>query len=178
MFQVNDTILYGPQGICNIIEITEKDFGGEKADYYVLQPVYVDRSTIFIPVHNETLVAKMRRILSKEEIYQLIVHMPEQKLIWIANDNERKSRYKEIIVGGNRTDLVALIKTLYFHQKELQANGKKLHAADDRFLKDAEKILYDEFALVLRIKPQQVVSFITEQIEQYQNNQALGIAAE
>ena len=36
--------------------------------------------------------------------------------------------------------------------------------ADERFLKDAEKMLYDEFALVLNIREEEVLPFIMEQI--------------
>ena len=40
-----------------------------------------------------------------------------------------------------------------------------MHVADERFFKTAEKILYDEFALVLEIEPQQVLPFVLQQIE-------------
>jgi CarD family transcriptional regulator len=51
------------------------------------------------------------------------------------------------------------------HQQELKEKGKKLRVSDERFLKDAEKVLYDEFAHVLDIKREEVLPFIFEQIE-------------
>ena len=86
-------------------------------------------------------------------------------MIWIENENQRKEAYREIIARGDRTELVKMIKTLYLHQQQRQAIGKKLHIADERFFKEAEKMLYDEFALVLNIKQEEVLPFILEQIE-------------
>ena len=43
--------------------------------------------------------------------------------------------------------------------------------SDERFLKDAERLLYDEFALVLRIKPDQVLPFILKQINSAQEHE-------
>ena len=43
--------------------------------------------------------------------------------------------------------------------------GRKVHVCDERFLKEAEKILYDEFAHVLDIEPEQVLPYIFDQIE-------------
>lgn len=36
--------------------------------------------------------------------------------------------------------------------------------SDEHFFKEAERILYEEFALVLKIRPEQVLPFILEQI--------------
>ena len=40
-----------------------------------------------------------------------------------------------------------------------------MHVADERFLNEAEKLLHEEFAHVLHIKREQVLSFIFEQIK-------------
>ena len=58
-----------------------------------------------------------------------------------------------------------LIKTIYLCQKNRKEQKKKPYAIDERFLKEAEKLLYDEFALVLNVKPNQVLPLIIKQIE-------------
>ena len=42
-YQINDTILYGSQGVCKITGTVQKDFGGCVMDYYTLQPVYSEK---------------------------------------------------------------------------------------------------------------------------------------
>ena len=52
MFKINDYIVYGPMSVCKIIDIIEEEnpYIGLKS-YYVIQPVYSDKSTIIkIPV--------------------------------------------------------------------------------------------------------------------------------
>lgn len=166
MFHLNDTVLYGAEGVYRIAEITEMDFKGEKMEYYVLRSLYNDTATIFVPADNEALLAKMRRVLSADEIRKIIKEMPEgDSLAWIDDESSRMREYKEIILKGNHREIVKLIKTLYLHRQEQKKIGKNLHKVDERFLKDAEKLLYDEFAYVLRIKPEQVLPFIQRQIE-------------
>lgn len=165
MFKINDTVLYGIEGVCVITEITERQFKGQVMKYYVLKPVYHEGATVFVPVNNESLVAKMKKILSVDEIHQLIHDMPNEDLIWIDNDNQRKEKYREILRNGNRKDLTQLIRTIYLKQEELRKIGKKIHATDDNIFKEAEKILYEEFAYVLNIQKNEVVPFIFNQIE-------------
>lgn len=164
MFNVNDTILYGTHGICKITDITEQKFNGSANKYYILQPLHNASSTIYVPMDNEKLLAKMRRILSEEEIYELIKAMPDEETSWIENKNERNERFRSIMSSGNRTEIIKLIKVIYQHKEELKAIGKKLHASDEQFFKEAEKIIYDEFALVLNIRYEQVLPFIVDQI--------------
>jgi CarD family transcriptional regulator len=97
--------------------------------------------------------------------------MPDESTIWVEDEGKRREYYKQILTGGDRTDLIKLIKTLYAHEKIQKDVGKRLHATDERFLKDAEKILYEEFAHVLNLTLDQVVPFITQQIEASQQEQ-------
>lgn len=164
MYQVNDTVIYGTNGICKIIDITDKDFSGVQKEYYILKPFSNMNSTIYVPLNNELLVKKMRRVLSAEEIYNIIHSMPTEEMIWIEDENERKAQYKQIISQGDRIKLVKMIKALYQHQQELQMKGKKLHVSDERFFKEAENLLYDEFAVVLKIDSKDVLPFILSNV--------------
>lgn len=166
MFQVNDTIMYGTQGICTIVDITEKDFMGTKKVYYVLKPMGDKAATLFAPVHNEKVESKMRRILTEEEIYRLIESMPNEETEWIENENQRKEQYKKVITSGNHTELIRMIKSLYLHKQEREADGKHLYLSDERFFKEAERILYDEFQYVLNVKREELMPLIFEKIEE------------
>lgn len=165
MIHINDTILYSSEGVCTVTDILEQDFGGKTAQYYVLKPIYNSSSTIYVPVDNETLTTKMRRILSAAEIHEIIRAIPNEPPLWIEDEAERKEAYRQILQRGDRMELLRMIKALYDHQQLQRAKGKHLHTADEHFFKEAEKILYNEFALVLQIRPDQVVPFILQQVE-------------
>ena len=166
MFQVNESVLYGIQGVCKIVEITKKNFGQTPVEYYVLRPVYDGKDTrVFVPTQNEELTSRMRRVLSPEEAHKIVSRIPREEPIWVEEENERKVRYKEILAGGDCRELIRMIKALYLHSRSLQEKGKKLHLSDKHFLKDAEKALYDEFAHVLKLQRDEVLPFIFEQIQ-------------
>lgn len=170
MFKVNDTIMYGTQGICEIVEITEKEFMDTKREYYVLKPINDSCATLFVPVHSEKTEAKMRAILSEKEICELIENMPNEEANWIQNENERRDKYKKIIASGDRVELIKMIKALYFHKKERESDGKHLYLSDERFFKEAERILYDEFQYVLHIHKDEVMNFIFSRIDKNMEN--------
>ena len=42
-----------------------------------------------------------------------------------------------------------MVRALYVHRKEQLAKGRRLHAADEAFFRNAEKVLFEEFAAAL-----------------------------
>ena len=170
MFNKNDVVSYGNSGVCTITGITEKKFADFKMEYYVLKPVRQDTSTIYVPVHNEKLMAKMRKILSADEVHDLIKSMPEEEEIWINDSAERKTAYRSIISSGNPKEVIKVIKTLHRVQMEKEASGKRLSSSDECLLNDAKRILHDEFALVLNIRPEQVDPFILKELDDIESN--------
>lgn len=160
MYKVNDTVIYGTQGVCKIIEIAEKDFMGKKKEYYVLTPINNASTTLFAPTDNEAVLAKLRRILSKEEIHVLVNTMNNEEPVWIADEKERREKFREIIASGEHSALIQMIKAIWIQKQKREAEGKKLHMSDERFFKDAEQLLYDEFQYVLEINKEQLISYI------------------
>jgi CarD family transcriptional regulator len=173
MYKENDTVMYQAQGLCKIAEISEKEFEGNRRQYYVLKPLNDDKTTIFIPVDNGTTTAKMYPVSSPEEMLALIQTMLREKPIWIDDEIVRKVRYQEILSGGNRLELARLAKTLYLRQQAQKNQGKRLHLTDERYLKEAEKILYEEIAHVLNIERGQVLSFILDQVQLEEQSSAV-----
>lgn len=149
MFQVNDVIIYGTQGVCKITGTEEKTVSGKKKTYFILKPVSNQGATIFAPTDNEVVLRKMRRLLTRDEIHKLIDSMRSENAVWVANESERKELYKSTLAKGDRMELIKMIKAIYTHKKEREAEGKRLHLSDERFFKDAEQILYNEFQYVL-----------------------------
>jgi len=165
MFKINDTVTYSTTGVCKIIDIRKQKIGKKEMSYYILQPSFQKTATVYVPVDNEKLVAKMQPVLTSEEIYALIREMPEIDHEWIDDDNFRAETFRKIINSGTKSDLIRLIKTIYFRQKALFAMGKKLRRSDELFMNEAENLLYNEFALVLDITPDQVLPLIIKELE-------------
>jgi len=167
MFKVNDTIIYGSEGVCQILGIEEKDFIGAKKTYYVIKPVASSSSTIFVPIDSEVLVAKMRSLMSKKEINELIDSLQKEAVSWIENERERKEAYKNILSGGNPIELLNMIRTIHLEKENRETTGKRLHLIDESFLRDAEKCLYSEFQHVLNLRQDEVIPYIINRIEKH-----------
>lgn len=166
MFRVNDVIMYGTHGVCKIVGTEEKQLSGVKKSYYILKPVSDQGSTIFAPTDNEIVLKKMRRLLSKDEIHKLIDSMGAENPQWIINENERKELYRNILTKGDHLELIQMIKAIYAHKQAREAEGKRLHMSDERFFKDAEQILYNEFQYVLDIRSKNdLLTYILERLE-------------
>ena len=165
MFSVGDTVSYGTQGICTIKEISEVEMGKVKNKYYILVPVYDQKATIYVPTDNQKLVSNMRKLLSPAQINQLIDEAANEPMVWIENELARKEHCLAVIKNGNRTELMRLIHMLYLKREELKNSKKHFHISDERFLRDAEKLLHDEFAYILGIKQDEVSNYILDRIK-------------
>lgn len=164
MFNPNDIILYGANGAYRVDRITEMDFKDGKSQYYVLQSLQSSSATVFVPLKSDALVSKMRPILSEEKVRQIIKQIPEEEPNWIDNERARAAAYREILLRGNHKELVQLIKGIYLHKKSQKSLGKGLHKVDEQILKDAEKLLYSEFAFVLDMDVSQILPLIKSQL--------------
>ncbi len=165
-YKVGDVVVYGVEGLCRISDITEKKFGKEAIKYYVLQQIGKADSVIYVPLNNDRSLSKMRHILTKQEILEALRLMPAETEPWVENERERQKEFKETILYGESKDLLSLTRSLYLHKEEQVDKGKKLHIADERVFKDAEKIIYEEIAYVFGIKPEEVLDFIKSNIPQ------------
>ena len=103
--------------------------------------------------------------LSEPEIESLLQSAAGESISWIDDPNERKQVFAQILSGGDRRRVLHLIRMLYVRRRELQKNGKHLRIADEQTLRDAEKLLNDEFAHVLHIPQQDVPDYIRSRME-------------
>ncbi len=165
MYKIGDKFVYGISGACKIVDIKKEKFGSSEKTYYILSPFSDLKETIFVPVDNERLVSKMKKILSPEEMESLIKTIPSRKSVWIENVNLRHEKYRSIINKANREELITLLKTLHERRIELKRTGKNLSTNDERFLRQAQNIIHSEISLVLQIPPEEVVPYIEKTIK-------------
>lgn len=152
--------MYGIHGICTVIGTEKRLMDRKRVEYYVLEPLDQPSARFYVPSQNQAALAKLRRILSKEEIDQLLSSEEARKDCWISDENTRKLRYRDLIHSGNRTALISMVGTLLRHKKSQLEAGKKFHLCDDNFLRDAQKLLSTEFSLVLDIPVEEVGNYI------------------
>ncbi len=157
-FEPNDTVMYGGQGACTLLEICEKDFGGEAKMYYVLRPAFSGSSVFYVPIDSETLTKKMRLLKNASELRLAAINceVPE----WIDEDRARQNYFKQIVDGGGTGSLFSNFKLLCSKQKELTEIGKKLRASDERVLRDIVRLLLEELSFSFEVAKEDIEPFV------------------
>ncbi|NLZ45872.1 MAG: hypothetical protein GX896_04185 [Clostridiales bacterium] len=164
-FEKDDYLVYGTAGVCQLIDIEMRCFDGKnKNDYFKLIPMQSIKSTYYVPVNKSH--GKLRKLLSKDEVYALIDALPMEEVVWSENARERKMMFDEILKGGDYEKILAMLRTLYNHQKKRIELGKKLMAYDETTMRTAELLIYQEFSFVLGIPEESVEAFITDRVNE------------
>lgn len=165
MFEVGEFVVYGSKGVCRIADISHIDISGADKDrlYYVLSPIGDKNAKIYAPTDNPKIT--MRKVISKEEADKLILELPEIELLWVPDDKQREAKYKEVMRTCDYRAWVSIVKTLYLRKKERTAQGKKITALDERYMKAAENELYSELSLTLGIPREEMEDYIKDKIK-------------
>ncbi len=164
MFQIGDQVVYGIHGVCRVSDQEERVVDRKRVTYLVLEPVGQEGSRYLVPSHNQAAMAKLRKMLTPEELTELLQSEQIHSDGWIREENVRKQVYREKIGSGDRVVLMQLVCTLNRHKKEQQAAGKKVHQCDENFLRDAEKLLAGEVAVVMGLEYPQALAYLREQL--------------
>ena len=171
-FDPSVNVIYGDNGVCLVADKRKEKFAGVIREYYILKPQGNEGATLFVPTDNEELLSKMRAILSKEEILDIIHSLPGDEIPWEEDNKVRGEYYSEVFDRGDRRELLLLIKALYTHKKVRKEEGKKLWTIDENAMKHAESLVYEEFATVLGIAPEEVADFIGQEVEKAEQGKA------
>ncbi len=160
MFKIGDTVVYGAQGICKIDCVETKQIGRQKQDYYVLKPIFNQNTSVFVPVDNEALTAKMLSVLTKAQINDLAKKASNIDVVKASDENQKRELYKSILSSNAREKLISLIKTIRLERDARREAGKKLNISDEQTLRKAELLLYNEIAFVFGVEPDEAKNII------------------
>ena len=163
-YQINDTVFYGTNGVCRISAIEQLTFSETPDDYYILQPVYNNSSTIFVPLGNPTLCGRMRPILSEEELRTLLRRMTDDEPDWIEDNHMRRAVYGEILQTADPEKVLAVLRSLYLRSQSLRQKKKRLHISDEKLFNDAERMVHEEIAYAAGIRMDEVNGYIVREV--------------
>ena len=166
MLKAGAFVSYSTTGICEISEIKKMGAAGKEKEYYVLKPVYQKNATVYIPLDNALLLSKIRPVVTKEEIDEIIIKAKNNPLEWISDDFDSNVAFKEILSSGNLLYIIRLVSCIYIQGEELSRTKRRLRAVDSSAFSNAESYLYNEFAFALNIKPEQVIEYIENKMKE------------
>ena len=165
MFHTGDLVVYGTTGVCQVEAVTAPDMGGADRNklYYQLKPLQQD-GLIYTPVDNPKVA--IRPIITREEAEALIDLIPsmEAEIYHAPTLQALAQHYQSTVRSHDCRDLIGLMLSIYAKQKEAEAHKRRLGLVDERYRKQAERLLHGELSVVLGIPFEEVPAYIARRI--------------
>lgn len=166
MFQVGELVVYGSTGVCRVEGVSRMDQpGGDRGKrYYVLKPLWQD-GVIYAPVDSEKV--PMRPVISREEAETIIDRMPDipAAVCRGGTAQAQAQQYQSAVRDGGHEALIKMMKALRRKQGLAESKNRRLGLVDERYMKQAERLLYGELATALEIPYDEVEDYIAARLE-------------
>jgi CarD family transcriptional regulator len=143
-FKVGDNAVYPAHGIATVKRIEEREIGGKKKQFYVLQ-VVENQMTIMVPTDNASAVG-LREIITLDEVSQVYSILQRRDVkIDQSTWNRRYREYMEKIKTGSVYEIAEVLRDLFLlrHSKDLSFGERKM-------LDQAKALLVKEISIAKR----------------------------
>lgn len=165
MYQVGELVSYGSTGVCRVAEIIlQTSHDGEEMLYYVLQPLY-KACVISVPVDSDKVF--IRPIITRSEAERLIELIPtlDCPAFHSRVSRELSEHYSAMLKSHDCQDWMEMTISIYTKKQALLSQKRKFGSVDERYLKQAEELLFGELAAALEIPREKVRGYIGEKLE-------------
>ena len=167
MFQIGDLVVYGTTGVCRVEEIARPNLTGadRNRQYYLLKPLQQD-GVIYTPVDNQKV--PIRAVISAREAEALIDLIPtiQAEACRAPTLQALAQHYQSAVRSHNCRELIEMMMSIYAKQQQAEAQHRRLGMVDERFMKQAERLLYGEFSAALGIPFEEVQPYIARRMEE------------
>lgn len=167
MFQPGELVVYGATGVCRVEGFAGPDRPGEEREkrYYLLKPLWQD-GVIYAPVDSEKV--PMRPVISREEAEALIERMPDIQAAPCRGGTAQAlaQQYQSAVRDGGHQALIEMMKAIRRKRRLAEAKNRRLGLVDERYMKQAERLLYGELSAALEIPYGGVEDYISARLEE------------
>ena len=166
MFEIGERVVYGFHSVCRVVDLEERIVDRKKQLYMVLEQPGQGSARFYVPTHNDAAMAKVKRMLTRQELEDLLNSDTVRNGKWISEENHRKLLYRELISKGDREKLMQMVRCIYIYKAEQAALGKRCHMCDENFLRDAEKLLCAECSIILDLEPEEARRYLRSRLSE------------
>lgn len=167
MFQPGDLLVYGSTDVCRVEEITVPNLTRTDRGrrYYLLKPLQQD-GIIYAPVDGQKI--PIRPVISREEAEALIDLIPsiQAEACHAPTMQALAQHYQSSVRSHDCRALLELTMSIYRKQRQAESKKRHLGAVDERYMKQAERLLHGELSAALDIPVEDVPSYIASRVEQ------------
>lgn len=152
---INDHVYYTLNGICEVSNIQKLKIGKEEKEYYILTPLNTS-TTLFVPTDNKEVLSKIKKILKKDEIDNLIKESKNINLEWYKNSKDRNIYFQNLMKQDDLKTSIAIINLIYTKQKE----DTKVSPNDLQVLSTVQNLIHSSLSYSLNISKDEVKDYI------------------
>ena len=161
--KIGEHVHYGAHGVCRVCGREDKEMAGGTRTYFTLRPTSRENILLYLPEDAEPEKVRLRRLMSRQEILELIDQAGQTPADWISDSKLRRETFTKILRSGDAMGLFRMLKSLHLHQEALP-QGKQLPMSDQEMQHAAQRQLYSELAYVLELEESQVLPFILARV--------------
>lgn len=168
MYQPGELLIYGSTGVCRVLSIEQRqdyvDGVRQCRSYYQLKPLH-QGGVIYTPVDNEKV--PMRPIISREEAEALIDAIPSLHPddFRAATTQALTQHYQANLRQHSCKSLMELTMSIHEKRCRAEAQNRRLGMVDERYMKQAEQLLFGELSAALDIPYEEVQSYIANRLD-------------
>nr|WP_326184663.1 CarD family transcriptional regulator [uncultured Oscillibacter sp.] len=166
MFQPGELVVYGTTGVCRVESITRPNLTGadRNKQYYLLKPLQQD-GVIYTPVENQKV--PIRPVISGAEAEALIDLIPTMRAEACRAPTLQAlaQHYQDVVRSHDCRDLIELMMSIYAKRQQVESQKRRLGMVDERYMKQAERLLYGEFSVALGIPFEEVQPYIARRVD-------------
>ena len=166
MFQPGELLIYGSTGVCQVLSLSHPQHGtaAQRARlFYQLKPLHQD-GLIYTPVDNDKVV--MRPVISRSEAEALIDAIPtlHPATCRAATTQALTQHYQNAVRQHSCRSLMELTMSIHAKRTLAESQNRRLGMVDERFMKQAERLLYGELSVALDIPYDEVQPYIASRV--------------
>lgn len=165
MYHTGDLVVYGTTGVCRVEGVIRPEGAGaeRKKLYYRLSPLQED-GVIYTPAENGKV--PMRPVISAQEAEALIDLIPTMhaEAVYSPTLQALAQHYQSMLRSSDCREVLRLTMSIYCKQQAAQAKNRRLGLVDERYRKQAERLLHGELAAALGIPFDEVQPYIARRV--------------
>ena len=157
--------MYGKRGVCRVEDIGEffKESMGDGREYYKLVANFCKGRSGVYSRGKSCVYAGGHQFRDCKEISGRGIG-DSGRYIYLQTADPVGRSYKEMMDTYDINVLLSLIKGIYVKQYQASRRNKKLCQIDQRYLKSAEILLMENFAIALESTPEKIKDFVKDQV--------------
>ena len=161
MYQIGDLVVYGSIGVCRVDGFSHPD-GGTKL-FYCLSPLY-QPGVIHTPVESEK--APLRSVMTAAAAEALLSQLTtiRVEIYKERTIQQLAQKYQSVLQTGDPLQLLSLSLSVQQKRIQAEAQNRRLGMVDERYGRQAERLLFGELAVALDMSIDDIPQLITARL--------------